>query len=411
MVGFLCGLAGLVVGAALSWLILGLRLSRLREDRAGAAGRADFLQEQLGKGEAEIRRLQEELLKAQSRVGEAEANYRNLKSEFENHAQKLLEETGSRFVLQNKEGLNLLIQPLLKQLEDYQRQLAESEKQKSQAYGALLLQIEQLQTGAQALSRETEQFRAVLKSSQARGRWGEDTLRRVVEAAGMSPHCDFQEQSTSDDSRPDLIVNLPEKRKIVIDAKASNLEFLQELEQADPLKRAEALRSHAQSLRTIIKELGRRDYPSKFEGSLDYVVCFIPAESLFSAALEGDPELIQDAAAQKVILATPASLIALLRAVSVSWRQYQQNAEIRKIAESASQLYQRVITLMGHVEGVRDGLDKAVRAMNSAQGSYERMVRPKGEELARLGADAKGKAFLEIEPVQELLPKNGMAES
>ena len=156
----------------------------------------------------------------------------------------------------------------------------------------------------------------VLKSNQARGRWGEETLRRVVEAAGMSAHCDFSEQTQEGEAKPDLIVRLPGDRVIIVDAKVPDLDFLNALEAADPMKRAESLAAHAAKLKATIKALADRDYPRQFPNALDYVVLFVPAESLFSAALEGDHDLIVWAAEKRILLATPASLIALLRSVA-----------------------------------------------------------------------------------------------
>jgi DNA recombination protein RmuC len=240
----------------------------------------------------------------------------------------------------------------------------------------------------------------VLKSNQARGRWGEETLRRVVEAAGMSAHCDFSEQSQAGDSKPDLVVKLPGDRVIIVDAKVPDLDFLTALDTADAAKRADALALHARKLKETIKALGDRDYPSQFPNALDHVVLFVPAESLFSAALEGDRDLIIWAAGKRIMLATPASLIALLRSVSISWQQHAQSENARAIADAAQELYARVAKFTEHFERIRDGLEKAGNAYNDAVGSYERMVRPSGERVARLGAGAPGKDLAEIESLE-----------
>ena len=168
-------------------------------------------------------------------------------------------------------------------------------------------QLELLSQQSASLASETMQFRMVLKSNQARGRWGEETLRRVVEAAGMSAHCDFTEQATAGDNRPDLVVRLPGERIIIVDAKVPDFDFINALESADSVKRAESLAAHAAKLRGTIKALADRDYPREFANALDYVVLFLPAESLFSAALEGDHDLIVWAAEKRILLATPAS--------------------------------------------------------------------------------------------------------
>jgi DNA recombination protein RmuC len=209
----------------------------------------------------------------------------------------------------------------------------------------------------------------------------------------MSAHCDFTEQTQSEDKKPDLIVRLPGERVIIVDAKVPDLDFLNALGAADEIKRAESLKAHAEKLRATIKALADRDYPSKFEKSLDHVVLFLPAESLFSAALEGDSDLIVWAAQRRILLATPASLIALLRSVSISWQQHEQTMNAKEIAEAASELFSRVATFAKHFVTIGAGLERASSAYNDAVGSYDRSVRPSGERLLKLGTDAGGKAL------------------
>jgi DNA recombination protein RmuC len=212
----------------------------------------------------------------------------------------------------------------------------------------------------------------------------------------MSPYCDFVEQATGEDGRPDLIVRLPGERVIIVDSKVPDLEFLATLESADPDTRKIALRAHSDKLKETIKGLSDRNYPAKHPNSLDYVVLFLPAESLFSSALEGDSELIVWAAKRKIMLATPASLIGLMRGISVSWDQQKQNENSREIAEAARELYARVAKFTEHFETIRDGLEKANKAFNNATGSYERMIRPSGNRLLELGVPGEGKSMADI---------------
>ena len=265
--------------------------------------------------------------------------------------------------------------------------------------GEVKKHLETLNTQSQSLSNETLQLRRVLSSNQARGRWGEETLRRVVEAAGMSSHCDFTEQAQSGESKPDMIVRLPGDRLIIVDAKVPDLDFLDASESADPVKRAEALSAHADKLRKTIKDLAERDYPRQFPNALDHVVLFVPAESLFSAALEGDRDLILWAAGKHIMLATPASLIALLRSVSLSWKQNDQTENARAIAAEAQELFKRVAKFTENFERIRAGLEKASSAYNDAVGSYEQRVRPSGERLLKLSDSASDKAMNEINPI------------
>ncbi|MFM8470301.1 MAG: DNA recombination protein RmuC [Limisphaerales bacterium] len=298
---------------------------------------------------------------------------------------------------QRQEAIATLVKPLEAQLKTYQERLAQSETTQSKTLGEVRQHLESLAQQSQTLSTETLQLRRVLSSNQARGKWGEETLRRVVEAAEMSVHCDFSEQAQADDKKPDMIIRLPNDRLIIVDAKVPDLDFLSALGTADELKRSELLAAHADKLRGTIRALAERDYPSQFPGTLDYVVLFLPAESLFSAALEGDRDLIVWAAQRRILLTTPASLIALLRSVSVSWQQHEQTVNAREIAEAAGELFARVAKFTEHFERIRGGLAKANDAYNDAVGSYDRMVRPQGERILKLGVGSSGKALAETE--------------
>ncbi len=312
------------------------------------------------------------------------------------------QETAKGDLAQRHEAIKGLVEPLKQQLDIYQKRLQQSETAQADTLGKVKEQLTALAASSQSLAMETAQFRSVLKSNQARGRWGEETLRRVVEAAGMSAHCDFTEQKAGDDAdkRPDLLVRLPGDRLIIVDAKVPELDFLSALEVADPTKRAESLAAHVGKLKATIKSLADRDYPRQFPNALDYVVLFLPAESLFSAALEGDHDLIVWAANKHIMLATPASLIALLRSVSVSWQQHAQTENAQKIAESARELYSRVVTFTEHFDRIRDGLEKANDAFNKAASSFQSRVRPAGERLAELGGGTEGKTLADISPLE-----------
>jgi DNA recombination protein RmuC len=303
-----------------------------------------------------------------------------------------------------QESIKVLVKPLEEQLNIYQQRLQQSESAQATTLGEVKKQLETLAQQSQTLAAETQQFRVVLKSNQARGRWGEETLRRVVEAAGMSAHCDFTEQAQAGDSKPDLVVRLPGERLIIVDAKVPDLDFLDTLESADPAKRADSLGLHAAKLKATIKALAERDYPAQFPKALDYVVLFLPAESLFSAALEGDRDLIVWAASRRILLATPASLIALLRSVSVSWQQHAQTENAEKIAEAAREFYARVLIFTRHFEKVRAGLETANAAFNDAAGSFQARVRPAGERLAELGGAVHGKDMPQL-PLLESAPR------
>jgi DNA recombination protein RmuC len=313
------------------------------------------------------------------------------------------QETAKGDLAQRQEAIKGLVEPLRQKLDDYQKSLQQSTTAQADTLGKVKEQLASLTQTNVTLATETARFRSVLNSNQARGKWGEETLRRVVEAAGMSAHCDFTEQTTAGENRPDLIVKLPGDRFIIVDAKVPDLDFLGGLESADDATRAQALAEHAAKLKNTIKQLAERDYPAQFKNSLDYVVLFVPAESLFSAALEGDRELIVWAANKKILLATPASLIALLRSVSVSWQQHAQTENAQKIAEAAQEFYARVVKFSEHFERIRGGLDKANSAFNDAASSFQTRVRPQGERLAELGGGAQGKALPDVQPLDATL--------
>lgn len=323
---------------------------------------------------------------------------------------RLAEQTLARFqetakgdLAQRQESIKTLVEPLRQQLDAYQKRLQQSESAQTSTLGEVRKQLELLAQQSQSLAQETQQFRMVLKSNQARGRWGEETLRRVVEAAGMSAHCDFTEQTQEGEGKPDLVVRLPGERVIIVDAKVPDFDFLNAIESADALRREESLEAHAAKLKNTIRALADRDYPRQFANALDYVVLFLPAESLFSAALEGDHDLIVWAAEKRILLATPASLIALLRSVAVSWQQHAQTENAAAIASAAQELFVRVCKFTEHFEKIRSGLEQAANAYNASVGSYERMVRPAGEKLQKLRAETGNRELAEVPPLENAL--------
>ena len=432
----------LVVGIIGGGLIAGviILLTRRRGGVAMTDSRLENeLRQQLTQRDSDIRQLRSQLSEASNARAAAEAQHSaaermlveqralqekallDLREAFKALSADALKQTAPEFLrlaeqsfgkfqevakgdlAQRQEAIKGLVEPLKQQLETYQKSLQQSEASQSSALGEVKKQLELLSHDSRSLAAETLQFRMVLTSNQARGRWGEETLRRVVEAAGMSAHCDFSEQTQAGDAKPDLIVHLPEERFIIVDAKVPELDFLAALDSADATKRTEALTAHATKLKATIKSLADRDYPSQFPNALDYVVLFVPAESLFSAALEGDRDLIVWAAGKRILLATPASLIALLRSVDVSWQHYKQTENTRDIAAAAQELFNRVVTFTEHFEKIHSGLEAANKAFNQAVGSYEARVKPSGEKLIKLGGGVAGKELVDVSPLDTTL--------
>ena len=313
---------------------------------------------------------------------------------------KTFQESAKGDLAQRQEAIAGLLKPLQESLQQYQQRLQQAENLQSKVLGEVKAQLESLNQQSATLAQETQQFRQVLKSSQARGRWGEETLQRVLEAAGMSQHCDFVVQEATNGQRPDLVIKLPGDRVILVDAKVPELDFLQAMDEADPQRRAILLKEHANKLKQTIRDLAKRNYPAAYENALDYVVLFLPAESLFSAALEGDRDLLIYAANQKILLATPASLIALLRSVAVSWQYYKQSQNAQEIATAANELFNRVTTFLGYFTELGKGLDKATEAYNKAVRSYQSRLLPQGEHLRKLGGAPSEKQLPEAKSIE-----------
>jgi DNA recombination protein RmuC len=395
---FIYLLVGVALGAVIGWLVgtqKGVRAEA--ESRAGE----QRLEDQREKSAEQLVALKESF-KALSADALKEAQPELVRLAGETLGK--LHESAKGDLNTSKEAVAKLVAPLTQHLEMYQQRLSESEKNRNTQLGALREQLATLSQNSKSLSSETEQLRMILNSSQARGKWGEETLRRVVEAAGLSSHCDFSEQPQAAEGRPDMIVHLPEGRHIVVDAKSPDLSFLTELESGDAAQRKTAIEQHGKKMRETIKSLADRNYPQHIDGALDCVVMFVPAESLFSAALEGDPDLIVWAAARRITIATPASLIALLRSVSVSWQYHSQSENARTIAEAAQQLYKRLGTFLGHFDKIRTGLERANKAYNAAVGSYESSIKPSGERVNKLQTgETEGKELPAVEPVAEVL--------
>jgi DNA recombination protein RmuC len=297
-----------------------------------------------------------------------------------------------------QEAIEGLVVPLKESLVRYESQIKEIEAARQNAYGTLQEQLRSLQ-------KETGVLTTALRTPQVRGRWGEMTLRRVAELAGMSEHCDFNEQETLNGDygrlRPDMIVNLPGGRRIAVDAKAPLQAFLDAASAASEEERRNCLAHHSQLVRTHMTQLGAKGYSEQFEQAPELVVLFLPGESFFSAALEEDRTLIEDGMEKHVIIATPTTLIALLRAVAYGWRQERIQRNAQELSDLGKQLYDRINTFITHVQAMGISLGKAVENYNKAVGSLESRVLIPARRLRDLGA-ATGEELKEVEPVDQV---------
>ena len=303
-----------------------------------------------------------------------------------------------------QEAINGLVKPLGESLKKYEEHIKGLEESRIKAYTGLDEQIKNMLTSQQQLQKETLNLVNALRKPQVRGRWGELTLRRVIELAGMSEHCGgFTEQvsveSESGRIRPDVVVHLPAGREIVIDAKVSLDAYLDANEAQTEDERNLFLTRHAQQVRTHMNDLGAKKYWEQFEKAPEFVVMFIPGEPFLSAAANHDPNLIEDGMKKNIVMATPTTLIALLRAIAYGWRQEQVTENAQEISKLGKNLYERMKTLSDYIIDIGKGLDRANTSYNKAVGSMEARVFPSARRFKELGATSNADISV-INPVE-----------
>ncbi len=305
---------------------------------------------------------------------------------------------------EREKAVEALVKPINDALKASLQQISELEKSRSEAYGGIKNQLEEMQLNQKSLRQETQNLVNALRRPEVRGRWGEITLRRLVELAGMVEHCDFVEQvHTEADGqifRPDMVVRMPDQRELIVDVKTPLDAYLAAAEAPDDVQRKLGLERHAKNVRAHIRMLASKAYWNQFDESPEFVILFIPGDQFLSAALNEEPDLIEYALSKQIILATPTSFVALLKAVAYGWRQMSLADNAKEIRVLAEDLYGRLATFVSHLNKVGRQLAGSVENYNKAVGSLERSVLPGARKFVELGVHPSK----EIEKLESLEP-------
>jgi DNA recombination protein RmuC len=384
---------------ALAAFVLGYMAGRQREwrrraaletEHAALAAAAAAERDKLAWTEAAEQRLREAFtaLASDSLRSNSEEFLRQARGQLDTVLQQVRGDWGAQ-----REQFAGLVQPVEKQLQALDQQVRQIERLREGAYRTLEQHLQDLRTAHRELRDETGHLRTALTtSSQSRGRWGELQLRRLVELAGMVNHVDFDEQQQAGAGRPDMLVHLPNEGILPVDAKTPLADFLRAAAADNPAERDRLLASHAQAMRNHVRALSAREYWQQFERTPDVVVMFIPNEASLGAAFEQDPDLLEQALGQHVLLATPVTLFGLLKAVAFGWQQHAVAENARAIAQQGKELCERLGVFLDHLGKAGRGLEQAVRAYNTAVGSAESRLVPAARRLGELGASARSVA-------------------
>ncbi len=392
----LIAIGGLAVGFVLAWQIARARIVRLEtelEHEVRSTGeKLQIINEAKENLSEKFKALSSDVLRDNSRT-------------FLDQARKTLEsisELADKDLEGRQKAVEHLVEPIKESLNRVNAEIVDMEKARREAYGDLLVQVKQLSGAHETLKMETVKLVKALRSPKIGGMWGEIQLRRVVELAGMAEHYDFIEQPSvsTEEGRlvPDMMVNLPGGRQVIIDAKVSTEAYLNAVETDDEISKNNHLQVYARHVRNHVKSLGEKGYWEHLPETTEFVVMFLPGENLLSAALEQDPGLIEFGVDRRVILATPTTLISLLKAIAYGWRQESLARSAHKVSELGQILYDRLRVLARHFTGVGSGLEQAMRSYNKAVGSLEMRVLSAARNLKDYGISV-GDDIKEVEKI------------
>ncbi len=397
----LAAVVGAALAGALAWLLVRARTLALVQRADRAERERDAKAEALAQAAQELARLETTLDHERGAAAEKLALLERAKADLTDTFKVLSADAMRASVEQleaqarlhderRQKAIEHVVGPIRESLAKVDGQIQHLERARSHAYGSLVEQVRSLAESQEKLRHETGNLVNALRAPSVRGRWGEIQLRRVVEMAGMLAHCDFLEQTTAtvDERRlrPDLVVKLPGGKNVVVDAKVPLQAYLEAVECQDEDERTAHLADHARQIRQHIQKLSLKSYWEQFQPSPEFVVLFIPGEAFYSAALQHDPGLIEEAIGQRVLVATPTTLIGVLKAVAYGWHQETVAQSARAVSELGREVYARLSTVSEHVVALGRRLDSAVSAYNQTVGSLERRVLPAARRLAEHGA-------------------------
>jgi DNA recombination protein RmuC len=379
-------LAGALLGALLAWLWTRSRSAALAERLAAAertAGELPPLRDGNEKLKVRLGEIEQRLRSETEKLSWIDGARKEMENVFKALASDALRENSGQAIADARDKV---VTPLADTLDRLDRQVREMESKREGAYGELARQLGDIQRTNTELTRTTTTLSQALKDSGVRGRWGEMQLRRVVELAGLAKHVDFTEQEKAEEGRPDMVVRLPNGGCLPVDAKANMTAYLEALSAPDDKSRKAKMDEHGKRVREQVRKLGEKKYWEQFESAPEFVVMFIPVESSLSAAFESQPTLMEYAMESRVLLATPVTLLALLKAVAFGWQQQNVAMSIREIERECKELHARLIPFVEHVRAMGSGLENAVDAYNRGVGSLKSRILPVAERIKALGA-------------------------